>query len=482
MLTLLHTSDWHLGRRLYGKPRYEEFLQFLHWQLRVVREHAVDVLIIAGDIFDTSTPSNQAQSLYYYFLHEISKTPCQHVVIVAGNHDSPNFLEAPKQLLKGFNIHIIGSISEQLGDELLVLNDATGKPSLIIAAVPYLRDRDVRSVSGGERLEDKETKLISGIQAHYAQIIALANAKQAELETTWHTKVPLVATGHLFAAGGQTVEGDGVRDLYVGSLAHVRGEMLDVGFDYVALGHLHVPQAVGGYAHIRYSGSPIAMGFGECKQQKQVHLVRFFADDELLNQPLQELRRKLHDSLLPTQAPTLGKAKDQAKSIDNLDLFANVSPDAPTATFDQPNTGLSEQPYNLAKLSDTTVLQSLSVPTFQHLDTIKGDWPMIQARLKALKQLDRSVWLEVVYEGAEVIGELPAKIAELAQDSKLSVLRIKNQQLRNQTLQAAHSEETLDELNELQVFERCLNANKVPEAQQATLKRCYLDVLEALQP
>ena len=60
MLTLLHTSDWHLGRRLYGKPRYEEFSQFLEWQLTVVREHAVDVLVIAGDIFDTSTPSNKA--------------------------------------------------------------------------------------------------------------------------------------------------------------------------------------------------------------------------------------------------------------------------------------------------------------------------------------------------------------------------------------------------------------------------------------
>ena len=296
MLTLLHTSDWHLGRRLYGKPRYEEFSQFLEWQLTVVREHAVDVLVIAGDIFDTSTPSNQAQSLYYHFLHEISQTTCQHVVIVAGNHDSPNFLDAPKQLLKGFNIHIIGSIGDNVADELIDLNDANGAPSMLVAAVPYLRDRDVRSVSSGEHIDDKENKLISGIQAHYANITTLAKAKQAELEQTWHKKIPLIATGHLFAAGGQTVEGDGVRELYVGSLAQVRGEMFDTGFDYVALGHLHVPQAVGGHAHIRYSGSPIPLSFSEASQSKEVLLVDFSAEGLTAITPLsvpcfQPLRR-----------------------------------------------------------------------------------------------------------------------------------------------------------------------------------------------
>ena len=478
MLTLLHTSDWHLGRRLYGKPRYEEFSQFLEWQLTVVREHAVDVLVIAGDIFDTSTPSNQAQSLYYHFLHEISQTTCQHVVIVAGNHDSPNFLDAPKQLLKGFNIHIIGSIGDNVADELIVLNDANGAPSMLVAAVPYLRDRDVRSVSSGEHIDDKENKLISGIQAHYANITTLAKAKQAELEQTWHKKIPLIATGHLFAAGGQTVEGDGVRELYVGSLAQVRGQMFDTGFDYVALGHLHVPQAVGGYAHIRYSGSPIAMGFGEATQQKQVHLVRFFADDQLLTQPIYDLVRQRSDATIG-RTTNSKPPKKTTDTVVSLDLFTEMPETIPPMGG---HLDISSTPYTIAKLSDTTLLQSLAVPTFQPLESIKGDWPTIKTRLQALKQTGQSVWLEIVYDGVTIIGDLAAQIAEITNDSPLTVLRIKNQQLRNQTLQAQHSSETLDELDELQVFERCMTTNQIPDAQQATLKRRYLEVLEVLHP
>jgi exonuclease SbcD len=122
------------------------------------------------------------------------------------------------------------------------------------------------------------------------------------------------------------------------------------------------------------------------------------------------------------------------------------------------------------------------VPTFQPLESIKGDWPTIKTRLQALKQTGQTVWLEIVYDGVTIIGDLAAQIAEITNDSALTVLRIKNQQLRNQTLQAQHSSETLDELDELQVFERCMTTNQIPDAQQATLKRRYLEVLEVLHP
>ena len=87
--------------------------------------------------------------------------------------------------------------------------------------------------------------------------------------------IPIVAMGHLFTAGGQTVDGDGVRELYVGSLAHVMTGIFPASFDYFALGHLHVPQEVNGQGNIRYSGSPLPMGFGEADQQKSVCLVAF---------------------------------------------------------------------------------------------------------------------------------------------------------------------------------------------------------------
>ena len=499
MLTLLHTSDWHLGRRLYGKPRYDEFKQFLDWQLQTLREQKVDVLLIAGDIFDTTAPSNQAQNLYYDFLSQVCHTDCRHVIIVAGNHDSASFLEAPKQLLKAFNIHIIGSMTDTPTDEVITLSDKSEQPELIVMAVPYLRDRDVRTVGHGERLEDKERKLTQGIKAHYAQIADIAIAQQAQLHAKYKRSIPIVATGHLFTVGGQTMEGDGVRDLYVGSLGSIGAEIFHPQIDYVALGHLHIPQAVGGQPHIRYAGSPIAMGFGESRQQKQVHLLRFDADPDLLSQPLQTLTIQKKPLV---SAPTPVK-KRKSVSHASMDLFAdealpessmleainteaaiNAEADAQAshkAQYDTPSYPLSGQPYNIAKLSDTTLLQSLPVPVFQSIQTLKGDWQTIKTRLHSLKKSQQSVWLEVVYDGQEVVGDLSEKIAELVKGSRLEVLRIKNQQKRDQVMQSQRMDESLEELNPTQVFERCLIAHQVLEEQKPILWSRYTEVLESLQ-
>ena len=507
MLTLLHTSDWHLGRRLYGKPRYDEFKQFLDWQLQTLREQKVDALLIAGDIFDTTAPSNQAQNLYYDFLSQVCDTECRHVIIVAGNHDSASFLEAPKQLLKAFNIHIIGSMTDTLTDEVITLSDKAGQPELIVMAVPYLRDRDVRTVGHGERLDDKERKLAQGIKAHYAQIADIAIAQQAQLKAKHKRTIPIVAMGHLFTVGGQTMEGDGVRDLYVGSLGSIGAEIFHPQIDYVALGHLHIPQAVGGQPHIRYAGSPIAMGFGESRQQKQVHLLRFDANPDLLSQPLQTLT--IQKKPLVSAPTPVNKRKRVSHA--SMDLFAdeelpepsmlgainaeagiNAEVDAQTtyeAGYDTPSAHLSGQPngqvigqpYNLAKLSDTTLLQSLPVPVFQSIQTLKGDWQTIKTSLHSLKKSQQSVWLEVVYDGQEVVGDLSEKIAELVKDSRLEVLRIKNQQKRDQVMQSQRMDESLEELNPTQVFERCLIAHQVLEEQKPILWSRYTEVLESLQ-
>lgn len=272
-MKILHTSDWHLGRTLYGRKRYEEFEAFLVWLADTIEQQHIDALLVAGDIFDTSTPSNRAQELYYRFLCRVAASSCRHVVVVAGNHDSPSFLNAPKTLLKALDVHVVGNAADSVDDEVLVLRNALNQPELIVCAVPYLRDRDIRRVEAGEQVEDKERKLLEGIRDHYASVAAVAQEMRLELDS----QIPVVAMGHLFTAGGQTIDGDGVRELYVGSLAHVTAGIFPPSFDYVALGHLHVPQKVGGKESIRYSGSPLPMGFGEAGQHKSVCAVTFKA-------------------------------------------------------------------------------------------------------------------------------------------------------------------------------------------------------------
>ena len=268
-MTLLHTSDWHLGRTLYGRKRHEEFAAFLDWLAETIERHAVDVLLVAGDVFDTSAPGPRVQALYYRFLCRVAASRCRHAVVIAGNHDSPAFLDAPRELLKALDVHVVGQASEDPADEVIVLPDAQGAPALIVCAVPYLRDRDIRAAEAGESQEDKERKLREGIAAHYASVAALAGERRAELGA----EIPIVAMGHLFAACGHTVEGDGVRELYVGSLAHVSARIFPGNLDYLALGHLHAPQKVGGSEVMRYSGSPLPMGFGEAARRKSVCLV-----------------------------------------------------------------------------------------------------------------------------------------------------------------------------------------------------------------
>ena len=488
-LKILHTSDWHLGRRLYGRLRYSEFEAFLSWLQATISTQQVDILIVAGDIFDTMTPSNKAQALYYEFLGKVSKSCCQHVVIVAGNHDSPTFLDAPSNVLKFLNVHVIGTACDDLEDEVLVLGDDDNNPHCIIAAVPYLRDRDVRSSSAGESADSKDANVIKGIGAHYNEVASIAKGKQAELIKIHQRHIPIIATGHLFAAGGKTTDDDGVRDLYVGSLGQISADMFDEGFDYVALGHLHVPQRVGGLESIRYSGSPIAMGFGEARQQKQVLLIQFgatesFDNDSLRPNAIPQLASKdtnvKTDTIETSAEKAIKKAPVQAGFIDDLFGF-----DAPAANHEMATTAIQEDTDNQQEHdhkskpnndSDQMQVTSLPVPTFQQLAQISGDLTMIANTIKALI-LTESIWLEIVYTGDEIVSDLREQVQGMVEDLPCEVLKIKNTRTYNKILNQQQTSETLQDLNEMEVFERCLTINDVADSQKDSLRDAYGQIL-----
>ncbi|MCP4757209.1 MAG: exonuclease subunit SbcD [Proteobacteria bacterium] len=274
-MRLLHTSDWHLGHNLLSKDRKSEHRQFLDWLIECLKDETIDVLIVAGDIFDTSMPSNYAFQLYYDFLRRISETPCHTVVIVGGNHDSVSTLHAPRELLRLFNVHVVGGIGDSLEDEIIVVKGRDGLPAGLICAVPFLRDRDVRQSVAGESYEEKSKAMLEGIKAHYHRVKEKA-LQMADGLSKDGRKLPLIATGHLFAAGG--LISDGVREIYVGSLGQIQAASFPMEFDYVALGHLHKPQTVGGKENVRYSGSPIPLSFSEAGSEKKVIVVEFDGD------------------------------------------------------------------------------------------------------------------------------------------------------------------------------------------------------------
>ncbi|WP_240008453.1 exonuclease SbcCD subunit D C-terminal domain-containing protein [Pseudaquidulcibacter saccharophilus] len=406
-MRILHTSDWHLGRSLIGRRRYEEFDAFLSWLTETIAVEKIDILIVAGDIFDSSLPSNRAQEQYYNFLTNLATNGvCKNIILVGGNHDSPSFLKAPSALLKALNIFMVGSISENMGDDVIVLKNGE-KPLAIICAVPYLRDRDIRQVETGESFEQKDAKLIDGIRRHYAEICNIAKQKRDELGGN----IPIVTTGHLFASGGQTIDGDGVRELYIGSLAGIGADIFPEFVDYVALGHLHVPQKVGGFDKIRYSGSPLAMGFGEAGQQKQVIIIDFEAGDN----------------------------------------------------------GIKTQ------------IREINIPQFQALKSIKGDIKKITDEINELIKQKKNIWLEIEYIGDEIFNDLNQIIGDLVAETELEILRIKNQRAFNNIITQYDFSANLDELNELEVFDKFLEINNIAAADNETLKTAYQQILHNLK-
>lgn len=266
-LTVLHTSDWHLGHQLYRRRRDEEFEAFLDWMARTIAERRVDCLIIAGDVFDTGAPGAASQRMYYDFLQKAAQAGARHILITAGNHDSPAFLTAASNILRTLKVYVIGSVTENVEDEIIVLRDAGGGAEAIVCAVPYLPERDARRFQPDEDIADRERRLAAGIAAHYARIASLAESLRGD------RNIPVIATGHLFTTGAVT--GDGVRDLYVGTLGRLTHDIFPETFDYVALGHIHKPQKVGGLETRRYSGSPLPMSFAEAGQAKGSVLVHF---------------------------------------------------------------------------------------------------------------------------------------------------------------------------------------------------------------
>lgn len=314
-LKILHTSDWHLGQQLHGKKRDDEFSSFLNWLVSVIDDNKVDILLVSGDIFDNGSPGAQAQKLYYDFLFRASLAGVKHIVITAGNHDSPSFLAAPKEILSHMQVHVVGAFSGNVEDEIFLLRDETDKPMLIVCAAPFLRERDVRESSPGESIDEKERKLASGIREHYASLARAADNLRGQAD------IPIIAMGHLYTAGGTA--GDGVRELYIGTLGHVGHDIFSPLFDYVALGHLHRPQKIGGLDYIRYSGSPLPMSLAEACQQKEIVLASFENGKRVIN-PLPVPRFRNFMSISGNRAQILEKLHNLVADNKNKEIWLGI--------------------------------------------------------------------------------------------------------------------------------------------------------------
>ncbi|MFQ1851670.1 exonuclease SbcCD subunit D C-terminal domain-containing protein [Aeromonas veronii] len=261
-MKILHTADWHLGHQLHGHDRRFEHDAFLDWLSDTLKAREIDALLVAGDLFDTANPPASAWQQLYRFLARLrAEMPRLNMVLIGGNHDSPSKLDAPHELLRAFDLHLVGSISRDSEgkletDRLLVpLQDREGKIAAWCAAVPFLRSSDLRV----ESLEEGQDRLIEGVRQVYAEVLAEGRARCGE-------DLPLIAMGHAYLAAGQLSELSERRVL--GGNQHALPAELFAGADYTALGHLHLAQSPAEGVH--YSGSPLPLSLAEANYNHQV--------------------------------------------------------------------------------------------------------------------------------------------------------------------------------------------------------------------
>jgi DNA repair protein SbcD/Mre11 len=275
-MRLLHTADWHLGQKFLSMSRDEEQQKALLWLIDTIKTEKIDVLVVSGDIFDVNNPPISAEQIYYDFLVRLRETDCQHVIIIGGNHDLPSRLNAPAGLLKALNVHVIGAATEPISEQIIVLRNNKKEVMGIVAAVPFLRDKDFKISISGENIEQRTQRIKDGIYAHYQAVTNLLTDEKGTFYALLKDKEnrpPLITTGHLYAKGASASEEQ--TKIYIGNLENIAAEQFPDIYDYVALGHIHRPQIVGKKKHIRYSGSLIHLSFSEREDEKIVLIADF---------------------------------------------------------------------------------------------------------------------------------------------------------------------------------------------------------------
>lgn len=272
-MKILHTADWHIGQLFHEYDRTYEHQQFLNWLVDTLQTEQIDVLLISGDVFDISNPSASSIKMFYSFLNKATKAiPDLQIVITAGNHDSASRLEAPKPLLESSNVHIIGLV-EKDGEgnidyqKLLVpIHDDSKNVKIWCLAIPFLRMGDYPTIL------NCANPYTEGVTALYKDAFEYASLKKQDGQT-------IIAMGHLHTHHAEVSDLDKTERLIMGGVECIPATAFHQDIKYVALGHIHKAQRIGGKEHIRYSGSPLPMSFSELNYKHQV--IVFELDEEI---------------------------------------------------------------------------------------------------------------------------------------------------------------------------------------------------------
>lgn len=259
-MRFLHTADWHVGKTLRGRSRYDEFEAALDQVLGIAREARVDALLLAGDVFDSPAPPPEAERLVYDFLARLLAEGIP-AVLIAGNHDHPKKLAALARLLEGLRIHIRPEVRRPEEGGIVGLQSRDGKQEARVACLPFVPERRVFDACA-----------VMGDSTHwYERYADNIHLLLRELTAGLTPATVNLALAHVLIEGARV--GTGERPLHLGEIYGLHAQQLPANLQYIGLGHLHRPQEILAPSKACYAGSLIELDFGEREQDKRVVIV-----------------------------------------------------------------------------------------------------------------------------------------------------------------------------------------------------------------
>jgi len=322
-MKILITADWHIGKRLHNEDLSQDMNLFFDWLLDQIKFNEIEYLLVAGDIFDNNNPSNESNKIYYSFLKKLSALNCK-AIITAGNHDSPSFIDVPKELLSEFDISVFGTFPgiDKVEEIFVPLIDKNGNEIAVVAAIPFLQDRFVRQVGEGEGAKEIAEKIKQGMKILFEQIGGALIEK--------YPSIPKIGMAHLHAQGTEVSEAE--REIQIGNQEGIASSDLNQ-FDYLALGHIHTGQPVI-KGKIQYASSPISLGFSENKYNHKVIMLDI-NDNQIMES---EIPVKKNRSLYQLKG-TMKEVEEQVQKLENkyslqvlLDILIEEEKFDPTIT------------------------------------------------------------------------------------------------------------------------------------------------------
>ncbi|MGC4375323.1 exonuclease SbcCD subunit D [Fictibacillus sp. Mic-4] len=257
-MRILHTADWHLGRTLEGRSRIEEQQQFMDELVQIAESEKADVILMAGDVYDTVNPPAVAEQLFYETMARLSDKGKRPIIAISGNHDHPDRLAASSPLANDSRITLVGLPENRMYSFKIEQTDEM----LNVCALPYPSESRLK-----ELLSESEEEM--ALRNEYDRWVGAYFERIAKQFDPSHVNV---AMSHLYVAGSK--ESDSERPIHIGGAYTVAAETLPAAAQYVALGHLHRPQQVRrAKTMARYSGSPLCYSFSEAGQTKSVTMV-----------------------------------------------------------------------------------------------------------------------------------------------------------------------------------------------------------------